>query len=132
MKITRELLNDYRRNKSTIPFLEAELRASAEEVVSDTVKDYRSGFPHTRVITGVGTDQYDKCRARLRKKRQQVAAVDSWIESIEDDRTRMVFDLFYRQGRTWRAIAASIGYSGNEDYPRVVIRDRYLKSRKIR
>lgn len=132
MKITREMLNNYRKTKSEIPFLEAELQEAAKEVVSDTVKDYSSGFPHTRVITGVGTGQYERRLARLKKKKSQVRAVDEWIDAIEDDQTRIVFDMYYRRGRTWRAIAACIGYGSNEDYPRLRVRDRYLKTMKIR
>lgn len=131
MKITRVMLKDYRKNKRAIPYLEAELHEAKKEVVSDTVKDYRSGYAHTRVITGAGTVRYDQLRARLRKKKKQVEAVDNWIDDIKDDQTRMVFDLYYRKGRTWRAVAASIGYGVNEDYPRLVIRDKYLKRMKI-
>jgi hypothetical protein len=132
MKITRAMLKDYRKNKRAIPYLKEELKEAKKEAVSDTVKDYRSGYPHTRVITGAGTVRYDQLRARLQKKEEQVRTVDAWIESIQDDQTRMVFDFYYRKGRTWRAVADSIGYGGNEDYPRVVIRDGYLKRMKIR
>ncbi len=131
MKITRAMLKNYRKTRRLIHAAEVELLIAEKEVVSDTVKDYRSGFPHTRVITGVGTKQYDTCLARLKKMKHQVRAVDTWIDSIDDDITRMVFDLYYRKGRTWRAVAASIGYGRNEDYPRVVIRDGYLKRMKI-
>ena len=116
-----------------LPFLRAQLRQEASEIVSDTVKDYKSGFPHTRVITGIPSEsQWEKDRAQLRKKEKQIAAVDAWIEAIPDIRTRTVFDLFYRKGRTWKAIAVSIGCRGNEDYPRKMIRDRYLEDMKIR
>lgn len=132
MKITRAMLKDYRKTKREIPYLEAELALAAGDMASDTVKDYSSGFPHTRVITGVDRQQYDKCRANLEKKREQIRAMDAWIDSIEDDQTRMVFDLYYRKGRTWKSIAASIGYGCNEDYPRIMVRDKHLKRLKIR
>ncbi len=133
MKITRKMLKEYLPTKQMLPFLRAQLRQEASEIVSDTVKDYKSGFPHTRVITGVPSEsQWEKDRAQLRKKEKQIAAVDAWIEAIPDIRTRTVFDLFYRKGRTWKAIAASIGFKGNEDYPRIMIRDKYLKDMKIR
>lgn len=133
MKITRKMLKEYLPTKQMLPFLRAQLRQEASEIVSDTVKDYKSGFPHTRVITGIPSEsQWEKDRAQLRKKEKQIEAVDAWIEAIPDIRTRTVFDLFYRKGRTWKAIAASIGCRGNEDYPRKMIRDRYLEDMKIR
>lgn len=131
MKVTRKMLKNYRKTRQLIKSAEAELRIAEKEVVSDTVKDYRSGFAHTRVITGVGIKQYENCLVRLKKMKRQVKTVDDWIDSIDDDMTRMVFDLYYRKGRTWRAVAASIGYGNNEDYPRVVVRDRYLQRMKI-
>lgn len=132
MKITRAMLKNYRKNRQLIRHMEEELLLAEKEVVSDTVRDYRSGFPHTRVITGVGTKQCDDLSSSLKMMRRQVRTVDDWIESIGDDMTRITFDLYYRKGRTWKAVAKSIGYGSNEDYPRVVIRDGYLKRMKIR
>lgn len=42
-----------------------------------------------------------------------------------------VFRMFYKQNMTWKAIAKQIGMPHNEDYPRVCIRDAYLKKMKI-
>ena len=66
-----------------------------------------------------------------RKAKKWTRKIDKWIESIEDPEARRVFDLYYRQGHTWRQIAAEIGGIYDEHYIRIMIRDRYLKSRKI-
>ena len=40
--------------------------------------------------------------------------------------------MYYVDGLTWEKIAMKIGYAGNPDYPRLVIRDRYLKKMQIK
>ena len=55
-----------------------------------------------------------------------------WISSIEDPEVRRVFDLYYRQGHTWRQIAMETGGIYDEHYIRIMIRDRYLKSKGIK
>ena len=57
--------------------------------------------------------------------------MDQWIDDIKDGQTRCVFRMFYKQNMTWKAIAKQIGMPHNEDYPRVCIRDAYLKKKKI-
>ena len=39
--------------------------------------------------------------------------------------------MFYIEGMTWDRIAAKIGYSNSPDYPRLMIRDKYLKEHNI-
>lgn len=45
---------------------------------------------------------------------------------------RYVFKAFYQQGLTWEKIAEKTGYSQSPDYPRLYIRDTYLKKCEIK
>lgn len=66
-----------------------------------------------------------------RKTMKWIRKIDKWIDSIEDPEVRRAFDLYYRQGHTWRQIAQETGGIYDENYLRIMIRDRYLKSRGI-
>ena len=68
----------------------------------------------------------------LEGKREKCKAIENWINAIEDTTTRCVFKMYYIDGLTWEKIAMKIGYAGNPDYPRLVIRDRYLKKMQIK
>ena len=57
--------------------------------------------------------------------------VKEWINGIEDGQARCVFKMFYIDEMTWDKIAAKTGYSKSPDYPRLYIRDKYLKEHKI-
>ena len=50
------------------------------------------------------------------------------VEDIEDAVTRKVFEYYYLEGLPWKEIAKRLGYRDNPDYPRLYIRDKYLKS----
>ena len=63
----------------------------------------------------------------MAKKKKQVAVIEKWIDDIPDGQTRCVFKMFYLDGMTWEKIAAKTGYSQSPDYPRLHIRDAYLK-----
>lgn len=65
-------------------------------------------------------------------KKEQAAAVERWIQNIEDGQTRYVFKAFYQQGMTWEKIAEKTGYFQSPDYPRLYIRDTYLKKCEIK
>ena len=55
-----------------------------------------------------------------------------WIESIEDGQTRCIFQMKYIEGMNWVRIAAKTGYNSNHDYPRIMIRDKYLKEANVK
>ena len=65
---------------------------------------------------------------------KEVGCVTAAIASvpIEDGQIRCVFRMFYKDGMTWEKIAARTGYRGNPDYPRLHIRDNYLKQCEIK
>lgn len=135
IRITRKLLDDYRKIKREIPLLEAEL---AEMMNGDnglnnsTIFDYRTGEPRPQSVIGFDWPLYEHRQAVLSRKKAQARAVEDWIWEIEDGQTRCVFRMFYMEGMTWERIAQKTGYSKSPDYPRKMIRDVYLDKMGIR
>lgn len=134
IKVTRDLLDHYRKLKQEIPVLELELQMmknTEADLGNDTIFDYKTGYPRPQSIVGFDQQKYDRRRKTLECKKEKVRVIDQWIDDIKDGQTRCVFRMFYRQGMTWKIIAKQIGMPHNEDYPRVCIRDAYLKKMKI-
>lgn len=134
IRVTKKLLDQYRKLKQEIPILELELktmRNTDSGLGNDTIFDYQTGYPRPQSVVGFDQKRYDLREKVLEHKKEKVKAMDLWIDEIEDGQTRCVFKMFYRQGMTWKAIAKQIGMPHNEDYPRVCIRDAYLKKMKI-
>ena len=134
IKITREMLDRYRKLKQEIPVLELELRMMKNTdagLGNDTIFDYQTGYPRPQSVVGFDQKKYDRREKILERKKEKIKAMDHWIDDIKDGQTRCVFRMFYKQGMTWKVIAKQIGMPHNEDYPRVCIRDAYLKKMKI-
>lgn len=135
IKITRKLLDDYRRLKREIPILELELEAMKQGdngFNNSTVFDYRDGYPKPQSVVGFDWPLYEHRRKVLDAKKAKVKVVEAWIEVIEDGQTRCVFKMFYQDGMTWEKIAAKTGYANSPDYPRLHIRDDYLKKKGLK
>lgn len=135
IKITKKLLNDYMRHKREIPLLEKELHemnTSEAGLGSSTIFDYSTGYPRPQAVVGFDYALYQRRRTVLANKKAKVAAVEQWIEGIENIQTRSVFKMRYMQQKSWTRIATELGYKNNVDYPRIVIRDRYLKKSGIK
>lgn len=135
IKITRKLLDSYRKMKREIPILAAELaemKQGDNGLGNSTILDYRTGEPRPQSVVGFDQELYDRRQKILDEKKAKFKAVEKWINAIEDGQTRCVFKMFYLDGMTWEKIAAKTGYSNSPDYPRLMIRDRYLKEQGIR
>lgn len=135
IKITRKLLDNYRKLKREIPVLSmelAEMKQGEAGLGNSTIFDYSTGFARPQSVVGFDQERYDRRKRTYEHKNEQVAAVDNWIQSIEDGQTRYVFKAFYQQGMTWEKIAEKTGYSQSPDYPRLYIRDTYLKKCEIK
>lgn len=135
IRITKKLLNNYRKYKHEIPFLEAELQEMQTTDVglgNSTIFDYRSGYPQPQSVVGFDWKLYEHRQGVLERRKAQVAAAEQWIDAIEDGQTRYVFRMRYKDGMGWVKIAAKTGYAGNPDYPRKYIRDKYLEKCKIK
>lgn len=129
VKITKKLLSDYRKIKRSIPLLETELLEMKETdagIGNSTVFDYRTGYGRPQSVIGFDGDLYTRREKTLEKKKEQVRAVEQWINQIEEGQARYVFKMFYINGMTWEKIALKTGYSNSPDYPRLHIRDAYL------
>ena len=130
IKVTREMLDRYRKLKQEIPVLELELlmmKNTEAGLGNDTIFDYQTGYPRPQSVVGFDQKKYDRREKVLERKKEKVKAMDQWIDDIKDGQTRCVFRMFYKQNMTWKAIAKQIGMPHNEDYPRLMIRDKYLK-----
>ena len=135
IKITRKLLDEYRKLKRQIPALEYELKEmwdTDKGIGNSTVFDYQTGYPRPQSVVGFDQEKYNRRKEALSKKKEKVRIVEKWIDAIEDGQVRCVFRMFYINNMTWEKIAVKIGYAGNPDYPRLHIRDAYLKKMKIK
>ena len=135
IKITRKLLDEYRKLKRQIPALEYELKEmwdTDKGIGNSTVFDYQTGYPRPQSVVGFDQEKYNRRKEALSKKKEKVRIVEKWIDAIEDGQVRCVFRMFYINNMTWEKIAVKIGYAGNPDYPRLHIRDAYLKKIKIK
>lgn len=134
IKITRKLLDNYKKLKREIPILGLELdemKNGEAGLGNSVILDGRTGINRPQSVVGFDQERYDRRKRTYEHKNEQVAAVDNWIQNIEDGQTRYVFKAFYQQGMTWEKIAEKTGYSQSPDYPRLMIRDKYLKKYHI-
>ena len=135
IRITKKLLRSYRKLKREIPLLEQELeymKQGDNGFGNSVILDYRTGEPRPQSVVGFDQKKYDRRDADLEKKKAKVKAVEDWIQAIEDGQTRVVFRMYYIDGMSWEKIAVKIGYAGNPDYPRLCIRDKYLKEQGVK
>ena len=135
IKVTKKMLEDYRKTVREIPLLEEELAQmwnTDKGMDNSVILDYREGFPRPQSIVGFDQKRYDMRKRSLELKKARVAAVKEWIDCIEDGQTRCVFRMFYMDGMSWIKIAQKTGYGTNEGYPRKMIRDKYLQEKKIK
>lgn len=130
IKITRKLLNEYKKIKHEIPILQYELnemKTTDAGIGNSTIFDYRDGYARPQSVVGFDWPRYERRKKILDRKKEKLKAVEKWIDSIEDGQTRCVFRMRYIDGMEWVKIAAQTGYGGSCDYPRKCIRDAYLK-----
>lgn len=134
VKVTRKLLDSYRKLKREIPVLEMELvemTRGDNGLGNSTIFDYRTGEPRPQSVVGFDWQLYERRQRQLEDKKAKCKVVERWIDAIEDGQTRCVFRMFYKDGMTWEKIAIKTGYANSPDYPRLYIRDQYLKEHRI-
>lgn len=135
MQMTRKKLESYQKLMQEIIILRQELNemnTTDYGLCSSVIFDYKDGFPRPQAVVGFDEERYHKKRCRLDKIEQEAAGIRKWIDDIEDAVTRKVFRLYYIDGMSWAEVAKQIGYRGNPDYPRLYIRDKYLKLKGIK
>lgn len=135
VEMTREKLDRYRKLLKEIPVLEnelAELWLTEKGMGNSVILNGKNGSKKPESVVGFDYDRYDRRKEALQRKKEEARAIREWIEAIEDGQTRCVFRMFYVDGMTWERIASKTGHRGSPDYPRLYIRDVYLKKMKIK
>lgn len=98
IKVTRDMLDRYRKLKQEIPVLELELLMMKNTEVglgNDTIFDYQTGYPRPQSVVGFDQKKYDRREKILERKKEKVKAMDQWIDDIKDGQTRCVFRMHY-------------------------------------
>ena len=129
-EMTKKTLSNYRKLKKEIPLLEyelSELKTTDKGIGNSVILNGKNGSKKPESIVGFDEKKYLRRKAALMKKREEVAAVEEWIDGIEDAQTRCVFKMYYIDGLSWEQVAMKSGYAGNPDYPRRHIRDDYIE-----
>ena len=130
MDMTIERLESYQKLKQEIAILRwdlNEMNTTEAGLGSSVIKDYTKGFARPQAVVGFDDERYKRKRRLLDKKEAEAEEIRNWVGAIEDTVTRKVFEYFYLDGLPWKEIAKRLGYRDNPDYPRIMIRDRYLK-----
>lgn len=126
--MTKEQLKKYRGWKQNIGILEKEISNMLGETVHDFGHDYSKGFKKVVHLDGFNQELYESRLKKLSELEARIRKVESWIESIEDDRLRFVIRSRYTEDRTWRWIARKLG-NVSEEYVRIVIHDRSFEKK---
>nr|DAR90911.1 MAG TPA: Protein of unknown function (DUF722) [Caudoviricetes sp.]DAX78672.1 MAG TPA: Protein of unknown function (DUF722) [Caudoviricetes sp.] len=126
--MTKEQLKQYRGWKQNIGILEKEISNMLGETVHDFGHDYSKGFKKVVHLDGFNQELYESRLKKLSDLEARIRKVESWIESIEDDRLRFVIRSRYTEDRTWRWIARKLG-NVSEEYVRIVIHDRSFEKK---
>lgn len=92
-----------------------ETRWFPKEPVTDSAKDYRTGYPHSITIAGYGDSEWVKLRQRLYEKLGRIQAermmLENWLDSVQDPELRDILRLQYINGLTQEEVAQELGYS---------------------
>jgi len=127
--MTKEQLKKYRGWKQNIGILEKEISNMLGETVHDFGHDYSKGFKKVVHLDGFNQELYERRLKKLSELEARIRKVESWIESIEDDRLRFVIRSRYTEDRTWRWIAKKLA-NVSEDYVRIMIHDKFFEKVK--
>lgn len=130
MDMTIERLESYKKLKQEIAILRwdlNEMNTTEAGLGSSVIKDYTKGFARPQAVVGFDDERYKRKRRLLDKKEAEAEEIRNWVGAIEDTVTRKVFEYFYLDGLPWKEIAKRLGYQNSPDYPRLHIRDPYLK-----
>lgn len=144
MEMTLEKLKSYKDLKQSMTVLKRrfeEFRNTAYTENSacygnSVIYDYGNGYPKPQSVVGFDVAEYDRkyedYEKRVDSLKGKIESIEKWISEIENETTRYVFEMYYLEGKKWSYIAKELGYAGNEHYPRLYIRDAYLKEKGIK
>lgn len=134
IKITKKLLDEYRKTKIEIPLLEQELHemwTTEKGFGNSVILNGKNGSKKPETVVGFDQERYNRRKEILKHKKEKARAVEQWIDSIEDVETRMVFKMYYTEGLGFESISIKMGGVRSGDYIRLKIRDKFLKSQGI-
>ncbi|MGO5072359.1 hypothetical protein ACTQ4K_00160 [Clostridium sporogenes] len=140
----RFLLKQYNDLKLEISDLECRIKNLQNKKIKieqDSVKGSSNVFPYIErnfTIEGYNYPEADRKQERLNKldkllyKRKNKCEdmkleIEEFINTIQDSKTRRVFQYRYIDRLSWQAIAVRIGKC-HESYPRKEIHDKYLNN----
>ena len=124
-------LNDYRSLKRESKSLQKRI-AHLNSTLTDRVRASNSEFPYQEIHIRIeGEDPRKSSLERILQKRldvciDKVIEIERFISSIEDSRTRMIFQRRYVDGWSWAKISMSMGRI-DESYARKIV-ERYIFS----
>ena len=130
MDMTIERLEGYQKLIQEIAILKLEMNemnTTDAGLGSSVINDYTKGFARPQVVVGFDDKRYRRKSHLLDKKEADAEEIRNWVGEIEDTVTRKVFEYYYLDGLPWKEVAKKMGYQNNPDYPRLMIRDKYLK-----
>ncbi|MCL2189821.1 MAG: hypothetical protein FWB87_13765 [Defluviitaleaceae bacterium] len=132
-------LEQYRKLVKEIALLENRIDKLANAksgIVSDSVRASSHNAPYQpRIITLTGLDQrgrikYEKLMTvlneRLHKINADIIKIETFISTVPNSDLRLIIDMHYMQGLSWRATALKVYDYPCADRARMVIK-RYLK-----
>lgn len=134
VKITKKLLDEYRKTKIEIPLMERELHdmwTTESGFGNSVILNGKNGSKKPEAVVGFDQERYDRRKEILRRKKEKARAVERWIDCIEDVETRMVFKMYYTERLGFEAISIELGGNRSGDYIRMYIRDKFLKKNGI-
>ena len=120
--MTREELGKLRSIQKEIELIKRELNSIAEEYVTDKVAGSMVEHPYILThfkISGYDSEGYSVKVKRLERKLERKLdelmdereRLEEYIESVNDDITRMILRLRYINGLRWNQIGNELGYS---------------------
>lgn len=127
-------LKEYRYLKREIKSLQKRIE-HLNSTLTDRVRASNSEFPYQEIHIQIeGEDPRKNSLERILQKRldvcvDKVIEIERFISSIEDSRTRMIFQRRYVDGWSWQKISMSMG-STDESYARKLV-ERHLKKRGL-
>ena len=134
IKITKKLLDEYRKTKIEIPLLEQELHemwTTEKGFGNSVILNGKNGSKKPETVVGFDQERYNQRKEILKHKKEKARAVEQWIDSIEDVETRMIFKMYYTESLGFESISIKMGGVRSGDYIRLKIRDKFLKSQEI-
>lgn len=118
MDMKREMLESYRSKKEEIKELHDKLAHLGEGdsmVGNSIINDYKKGYPRPQAVVGRDTKREARLREmylkRIAKLEEECAAVETWIEEIQDSITRRIFRMYYIDGISQANISKRIHMS---------------------